>query len=146
MLTAYLVQAKRVRAEYFSLRGQIASIEKHAHNTADSSWPAAGKKIERLSKKLYAVTTDWATIPPPQGLGLAAHRAYGKSIYLNQKYWQLEAYCLVNKRDMSDYSAYGKQLIALNNKANDAFEQYRLALTVRARQLGVKIPWKWSLR
>lgn len=46
---------------------------------------------------------------------------------------------------MSDTSTHGKQLRAFVSKANDAFDVYRLALTVKAKQLHVKIPWKFSL-
>ena len=134
-----------MRARYVSVRDQMDRISRRqAHRYADSTWPPVGRKIAKLAKRLYAVETDWALVTPPKDL-LAAHKAYGKSISLNRKWYELEAYCYVNEYDMSGSSIHGKQLHALVSKADDAFDVYRLALTVKARQLHVKLPWKFKL-
>ena len=89
--SAYLQQAKVVRAKYMSVRDQMDRISrKQAHRYADSTWPPAGRKIAKLAKRLYAVETNWALITPPKDL-LAAHKAYGKSISFNRKWYELEA-------------------------------------------------------
>jgi hypothetical protein len=96
-----------------------------------------------LTYTLRYISGRWL-ITPPKGLA-AAHNAYGKSIEENRKMYALESYCYINQFDMSAYSMYGKQLTALLNKGNDEWETYRLAFSVAAAKLGVKIPWKWDL-
>ena len=145
VMTAYLAKAEPVRARYRRLVHQMDRIvATQAHSTADSTWAPVGRKIGSIAQKLYGVETRWALITPPKGLA-AAHNAYGKSIEQNRKMYALESYCYVNQFDMSAYSMYGKQLTALLNRGNDEWETYRLALSVAAAKLGVKIPWKWDL-
>ena len=142
VMTTYLARAKKVQAKYMRLYDEMKRVN-NAHVAWDSTWKATGHKLAKLAKQQYGLETAWALIEPPKGLA-AAHRAYGKNMALNRRWYQLASYCFKWKYDMSPGSSYGKQLDALDSKASDAYDTYRLAVSVKAHQLGVKIPWKWK--
>ena len=142
VMTTYLARAKKVRAKYLRLYNEMKHLN-NSHVTMDSTWKATGHKLAKLAKQQYRIETAWALIEPPKGLA-GAHRAYGKNMALNRRWFQLASYCFKWKYDMSPGSSYGKQLDALDSKASDAYDTYRLTVSVKAHQLGVKIPWKWK--
>lgn len=115
---AYLVRCKKVRAKYDKIMDRCQKLE--------------GKKLNREAKKLYKSETAWALITPPAGLE-KAHAAYGLSIRYNREAYQYWAY--------GDFAGSNKY----SDRASQQFDKYHLALTVMAKKLGVKIPWKWDL-
>jgi hypothetical protein len=141
-MTRYLDRAAAVRDKYAQLGLAMSAAENQVSATPDGKWGSAGREIGKLAKRLSGVETQWTHITPPKGLA-AGHRAYGNSIDLNRKYWELASCCLVNGYDLSVDSVYGKQLTDLNKKANTAFDTYRTAVTLRASRLGVEVPWNW---
>ena len=141
-MSTYLARAKRVRAKYMRLFNEMKHLN-NSHVTMDDTWKATGHKLAKLAKQQYPLETTWALIQPPKGLA-AAHRAYGRHMALNRRWFQLAAFCFTWKYDMRPGSSYGKRLDAMDSKAGDAYDTYRLAVTVKARQLGLKIPWKWE--
>jgi hypothetical protein len=89
-------------------------------------------QMDRIVATQAHSTADSTWAPVGRKIGSIAQKLYG----VETRWAQL---------DMSAYSMYGKQLTALLNKGNDEWETYRLALSVAAAKLGVKIPWKWDL-
>jgi hypothetical protein len=118
VLTSYLKQCKKVRAAYNKVMNRCEKLK--------------SKALDREARKLYGIETRWALINPPKGLA-AAHKAYGLSIRYNKRSYQEWTY--------GNYSSSNRY----SDKASEQFDTYHLALTVVAKRLHVKIPWKWDL-
>ena len=142
-LEVYLATVRPIRNEFRALSKRIDKvIWKDAGDYIGASWPPAGRKVNRLSRKIDGLRVDWELVTPPEKLA-KAHKAYLRCMRDNQLAYEKIASCLVNKADWSQDTRNGRRVMALWEKAKRDFDTFKHRVMVYSRRNDVKVPWKW---
>jgi hypothetical protein len=142
-LEVYLATVRPIRNEFRALSKRIDKvIWKDAGDYIGASWPPAGRKVNRLSRKIDKLRVDWELVTPPEKLA-KAHKAYLRCMRDNQLAYDKIALCLINKADWSEDTRNGRRVVALWEKAKRDFDTFKHRVMVYSRRNDVKVPWKW---
>lgn len=144
LLTQFLADLKPIRVRYRKLENRLDHIiYEGAHNTLDSTWPPAGRKVWKLTPKYDGIMVDLQLVNTPTFMR-PAMKSLLKCLRAERQMYDSAAEWLVNKEDWSSGSSNGKKFIRLRDETVEAADAWRIAVKLEAKRLGAKIPWNWN--
>ena len=142
-LAAYLQKVKVIRRDvYRSYDRCDHAAFGVASNYADATWPQAAKLVAKEVRYIQRVRVRYDLIVPPESLR-GAHAKFAKDMKARQLGWEYIAEALKYKQAWDEDSPMGKKISRQFDQARALNDAWAHAIKVEARELGVKVPWKW---
>ena len=145
LLTQFLAAVKPIRVRFRKLENAVDHVVwKDANqNVIDASWPRAGHRAWKLTKRYDGIMVDLQLIDVPAFMR-PAMKSLLKGLRIERKMYDNIGTSLVNKESWGNYTSDGKLYEKLQSEAADAFDAWRIKAKLEAKRYGVKIPWKWT--